>query len=65
MKYFEEEKGQNKFCAFCKPDNEASKNVLRRLGLEERGVRLLDGIVEGEKLEALVWTKGVGSEGVV
>jgi RimJ/RimL family protein N-acetyltransferase len=62
MRYFEEERGQRQFCAFCKPDNEASKSVLRRLGLEERGVRVLNGVVEGVKLTALVWTKGIGSE---
>jgi RimJ/RimL family protein N-acetyltransferase len=61
VKYFEEERGLRQFCAFCKPDNEASKSVLRRLGLEERGVRKLDGVVEGEQLTALVWTSGVGS----
>jgi RimJ/RimL family protein N-acetyltransferase len=62
MQYFEEEKGQKQFCAFCKPDNGASKSVLRRLGLEERGVRELDGVAEGGRLEVLVWTRGIGSE---
>jgi predicted acetyltransferase len=62
MQYFEEEKGQKQFCAFCKPDNEASKSVLRRLGLEERGVRELEGVAEGGRLEVSVWTKGIGSE---
>jgi RimJ/RimL family protein N-acetyltransferase len=60
IKYFEEERGLKEFCAFCKPDNEASKSVLRRLELEQRGVRELDGVVEGEKLTAMVWTSGVG-----
>jgi RimJ/RimL family protein N-acetyltransferase len=62
MRYFEEERGQKQFCAFCRPENEASKSVLRKLGLEERGVRELDGVVEGVRLRALVWTRGIGSE---
>ena len=61
IKYFEEKRGMKEFCAFCKPENEASKSVLKRLGLEERGVRELDGVVEGEKLTALVWTSSVGN----
>jgi RimJ/RimL family protein N-acetyltransferase len=62
LKYFKEEKGQKEFCAFCRPDNEASKNALRRLGFEKRGIREVNGVVDGELLSALVWTMGVGHE---
>jgi RimJ/RimL family protein N-acetyltransferase len=62
MEYFKEEKGQKEFCAFCRPDNEASANVLMRLGFEARGLREVDGVVNGETLTALVWTIGVGQE---
>jgi RimJ/RimL family protein N-acetyltransferase len=62
LKYFKEEKGQTEFCAFCRPDNEASKNALARLGFEARGFRGINGVVEGELLGALVWTMGVGKE---
>ena len=59
MKHFEEEKGLKRICAFCKPDNEGSKAVLKRLKFDERGSREVDGVVEGEKLKVLVWTRGV------
>ncbi|KNG46355.1 ribosomal-protein-alanine acetyltransferase [Stemphylium lycopersici] len=62
MKYFEGEGGLKQICAFCKPNNEGSKAVLRRLKFDERGLRELDGVVKGEKLKALVWTRGVGWE---
>ncbi|CAO2653994.1 Nn.00g107270.m01.CDS01 [Neocucurbitaria sp. VM-36] len=63
LKYFEEERGQRDLAGYTSPENEASKNVFRRLGFEERGVRRLFGILgEGEEkvLKALVWTKGIG-----
>jgi len=62
LNYFREEKGQKEFCAFCRPDNEASKNALIRLGFEPRGLREVHGVVEGELLSALVWTMGIGHE---
>lgn len=63
VKYFEDERGQREFSGFCNPENQASANVFRRLGFEERGVREVRGIVGGDKmmvLRPLVWTKGVG-----
>jgi RimJ/RimL family protein N-acetyltransferase len=62
LNYFREEKGQKEFCAFCRPDNKASKNALIRLGFEPRGLREVHGVVEGELLSALVWTMGIGHE---
>ncbi|RYO70362.1 hypothetical protein AA0113_g3230 [Alternaria arborescens] len=62
LNYFREEKGQKEFCAFCRPDNEASKNALIRLGFEPRGLREVYGVVEGELLSALVWTMDIGHE---
>jgi RimJ/RimL family protein N-acetyltransferase len=62
IEYFKEERGQKEFCAFCRPDNEPSANVLKRLGFESRGLSDVDGVVEGETLSALVWTLGVGHE---
>ncbi|KAI4644463.1 hypothetical protein J4E93_006366 [Alternaria ventricosa] len=62
MEYFTDEKGHKEFCGFCKPENTASANVLKRLGFEERGLREIDGVVKGEVLSALVWTIGVGHE---
>jgi RimJ/RimL family protein N-acetyltransferase len=61
LQYFEEERGQKVFGGYCKPDNEASKNVLRKLGFEERGLRTLNGMLpDGKLFELSVWTKGVG-----
>ncbi|KAH6865191.1 GNAT domain-containing protein [Alternaria rosae] len=62
IEYFTDVKGHKEFCGFCKPENTASANVLKRLGFEERGLREVDGVVEGEILSALVWTIGVGHE---
>lgn len=65
VKYFEEERGQTAFVGYCSPSNVASRNVFRRLGWEERGVRKVYGILgEGEEkvLRAEVWTSGVGGE---
>lgn len=60
LAYFENVKGQTEFAGYCSPDNESSKNVFRRLGFEERGVRDISGVVsEDTKLKALVWTKGL------
>ncbi|KAI4622189.1 hypothetical protein J4E83_004929 [Alternaria metachromatica] len=39
MEYYTDEKGLKEFCGFCKPENTASANVLKRLGFEERGLR--------------------------
>ncbi|KAF1941643.1 hypothetical protein EJ02DRAFT_455023 [Clathrospora elynae] len=66
LKYFEEVKGQKEFLGFCKPENEASKNVLRKLGFREWEVRNIDGVIKGKKHKTLVWTKGVEvGEGVL
>ncbi|KAF2117953.1 including n-acetylases of ribosomal protein [Lophiotrema nucula] len=61
LKYFEEERGVKDMVAFCYPDNEESKNVMRRLGFEDRGVWLVKGLGWGEYTEEgsedLVWAK--------
>lgn len=60
MKYFEEEIGVKSFAGFCNKDNEASKSVLKKLGLEVQGLKDVAGIYgDGSPLTVLVWTKGV------
>jgi RimJ/RimL family protein N-acetyltransferase len=41
---FQEEKGRTEFFAFCDPDNEGSKAVLRRIEFEERSVWNIRGM---------------------
>ncbi|KAJ4362836.1 hypothetical protein N0V95_001210 [Ascochyta clinopodiicola] len=45
MQYFSEVKGHVRFAGFTHPENAASQNLFRRLGFEDRGVRLVDGVV--------------------
>lgn len=67
LEFFEDVRGQRQFAGYCSPENEGSKNVFKRLGFEERGMREIDGVLgEGKVLTALVWTKGVdGGEGAL
>jgi RimJ/RimL family protein N-acetyltransferase len=58
LEYFEKEKGVKEVFGFCNPDNENSKNMLRRLGFEDRGERLVKGLGTGKDgKNAMVWAK--------
>lgn len=72
--YYEKEKRQMDIFGYCSPTNENSKKMFRRLGFEERGVRLIKGLGgrPDEGIRGLVWAKkgmsedlseyGIGSE---
>jgi RimJ/RimL family protein N-acetyltransferase len=60
VRWFEEEKGQTEFFGFCDPANEGSKAVLRRIGFEARGVRVIKGMYSDEDMMAsMVFSKGL------
>lgn len=57
MKYFEEEKGVTEISGLTEPGNENAKKIFRRLGFEDRGLRDVEGVVEGKQpLRLSVWT---------
>jgi RimJ/RimL family protein N-acetyltransferase len=59
MKYYQKEKGHAAFAGYCDPENESSKNMFRRLGFENRGVKEINGVVaEGVWFKCLVYTIG-------
>lgn len=63
IKWFEEEKGRTEFFGFCDPSNEGSKNVLRRLGFEERGVKAIKGLKpDGGIILGAVFSKGISAD---
>lgn len=63
VEYFEREKGQKEFLGYCARENMASRNVMMRLGFEEKGMWKVNGVAgEGQVLETLVYAKGVGRE---
>jgi RimJ/RimL family protein N-acetyltransferase len=60
MEYYREERGQTAFAGYCKPDNESSKQVLKRLGLVEMGVREVIGVIgDGVGLKCMVFALGL------
>lgn len=60
VRWFQEEKGQTEFFAFCDPDNEGSKAVLRRIGFEEKGVWNIGGMFpDGRIIGGMVFSKGL------
>jgi len=63
IKYYREEKGQTALAGYCEPDNENSIKMFRRLGFEERGVRLVNGVIGDDVyLKCLVFTTGCEGE---
>ncbi|KAG9197090.1 putative lipase atg15 [Epicoccum nigrum] len=60
VRWFEEEKGQTEFLAFCDPDNESSKAVLRRIGFEEKDLWNIGGMFpDGRVIDGMVYSKGL------
>ncbi|KAF2867490.1 acyl-CoA N-acyltransferase [Massariosphaeria phaeospora] len=60
LDYFEREKGVTRVVGFCNPDNENSRNMFKRLGFRERGVRPVRGLTsDGREVRGLVWSRGV------
>jgi RimJ/RimL family protein N-acetyltransferase len=60
VRWFEEEKGQTEFLAFCDPDNESSKAVLRRIGFEEKDLWNIRGMFpDGRVIDGMVYSKGL------
>jgi RimJ/RimL family protein N-acetyltransferase len=55
--YFEKERGQKEVLGYCNPNNEDSKKMFQRLGFENRGEHVVQGIRPGGGLNALVWAK--------
>ncbi|KAL0936748.1 ribosomal-protein-alanine acetyltransferase [Colletotrichum truncatum] len=59
MKYFEEERGQKGFLGVTDLDNENAKKMFRRLGFKDRGVRDVNGLIEGKPLTSSIWSLGL------
>ncbi|KAF2732607.1 hypothetical protein EJ04DRAFT_513768 [Polyplosphaeria fusca] len=61
MEYFRKEKGLKDFFGYCAPGNEGSKAMLRKLGFENRGMRILRGVggsgLGEEDWRVLVWAR--------
>ncbi|KAG9196922.1 putative lipase atg15 [Epicoccum nigrum] len=60
VRWFEEEKGQTEFLAFCDPDNESSKGVLQRIRFEEKDLWSIGGMFsDGRVIDGMVYSKGL------
>lgn len=64
IRYFQEEKGHERFAGFTHPENVGSQRLFKRLGFENRGVTNVSGILgTGEVgVRVAVWVKGVDPE---
>jgi RimJ/RimL family protein N-acetyltransferase len=62
VNYYKEERGVVAFSGFTSDHNVGGMKVFQRLGWNNRGVRDVRGVKEGEVYRCVVWTDGVGME---
>lgn len=57
MQYYRENRGVTRFASITNPINEEARRLLKRLGFQDRGNRIVQGVVDGGKPTLLnIWT---------